>query len=175
MSFKHRTIYFTLCILSVIFFLKNTSFTLFFFFTEYRYIELFLNSEPDVRSTSGSGGSYGSFGNSYGGRNMGARNLRDDDMELRYGGGNSRFSGGYASRSSLGFGASQSGYDQDGGSLFGNGFRNSGSRKFSYLLSFCRETFLSECFVHFFFSKHTKAGIIIFTKQYVNYNLCLES
>uniref|UniRef100_A0A0B7AU52 RRM domain-containing protein n=1 Tax=Arion vulgaris TaxID=1028688 RepID=A0A0B7AU52_9EUPU len=95
---------------------------------QHRYIELFLNSEPNVRGSLGSGGGYGSSMGGFGGGNMGADNGYNDDLDgPGFGQGSAGFGGGYGSGLGGSFGGSQSGFGSHGGGYgSGSGFGNQG-------------------------------------------------
>lgn len=103
---------------------------------QHRYIELFLNSEPNMRNNGGSGGG-GGYGNNMGGGfggQMPSGNGYNDDMVPGFGqgggGGNAGFGGGYGAGPNQGFGGNQGGFGNQGGAGFGNqsggGFGNQG-------------------------------------------------
>jgi len=86
---------------------------------QHRYIELFLNSEPNMRSGGGGGGGYGNGG--FGGGNMGNDGY-NDDMVPGFGGQNGQgsFGGGYGGNHGQGFG--QQGFGNQGGFGGSQGF-----------------------------------------------------
>lgn len=99
---------------------------------EHRYIELFLNSEPNARGSLGGGGGYGnSLSGGFGGRNMDAGNGYNDDMDDPGFGQGGGFGGGYGSGCDEGsFGNGQGGFGGYGSG--GGGFGNQGSSTYAH-------------------------------------------
>ncbi|XP_055876218.1 heterogeneous nuclear ribonucleoprotein F-like isoform X2 [Biomphalaria glabrata] len=95
---------------------------------QHRYIELFLNSEPNIRGGGGGGG----YGNGFGGGSLlDGDGYNDDIGGIGFGQGSnsgSGFGGGYGgSPSQSGFGGGQIGFGNQGSGFGGGGFGSGGS------------------------------------------------